>query len=78
MRLRQPLNGFKLVKGNATFHLAFFVGSLLAVDTGDLTGKDYGSSPEKLVSFVRWVHLTMFILQVVETLQQAYGYEILS
>ena len=35
MRLRQPLNGFKIVKANPSFHIAIFLGSLYAIRIKD-------------------------------------------
>jgi len=32
MRLRQPLNGFKLARGHWIFHIAFMVGSFIAIE----------------------------------------------
>ena len=32
MRLREPLNGIKLASGHWIFHLAFLIGSLIAIN----------------------------------------------
>lgn len=39
MRLKHPLNGFKLARGHILYHLAFYLGSLIAVtlDSGEST-----------------------------------------
>ena len=34
MRLREPLNGFRMASGHAMFHIAFFTGSYVAVNGG--------------------------------------------
>lgn len=33
MRLREPLNGFRLASGHLILHIAFLIGSYFAVDT---------------------------------------------
>ena len=68
MRLRQPLNGFKIVKANPSFHLAILIGSFLAVDIKDgnefkitFHTQDLIADPSKLVLLLRYTHGFMFL-----------------
>lgn len=73
MRLREPLNGFRMASGHAMFHIAFFIGSYIAVEVkssySDIfhIGAD-PKNPEKdmppLVFMIRVVHLAIAATQL--------------
>lgn len=66
MRLRQPLNGFKLSKGHVVFHFAFLLSSCLTVNIPlnrifelKMNQKDYIEDPVLLVNYSRLSSLIM-------------------
>ena len=72
MRLREPLNGFKLAHGHGVFHIVLGLASYIAVDL-KATKEDIDSLHEKgtkmehdvirLIALVRWTHLYVTLSQ---------------
>ena len=57
MRLREPLNGFNLASGHAMFHIAFLIGSFIAIEVnfkGD--HKEFTYEAQRLICIVRLAH----------------------
>ena len=85
MRLREPLNGFRMASGHAMFHIAFFIGSYIAVrvDSSYFEIFNIGadtSNPEKdmppLVSMIRAVHLVIAATQLGTAFLASRGHQV--
>jgi hypothetical protein len=87
MRLREPLNGFKLAHGHGLFHIVLGLASFIAVDlkaTKDdiqslnLKGTKIDENVIDLISLVRYTHLYVCISQFMQNFLEKSGYEVMS
>lgn len=83
MRLREPLNGFRMASGHAMFHIAFFIGSYIAVrvdssyyeifNIGSHLSNSRKDMPP-LVFMIRVVHLVIAATQFMNAYLESRGH----
>lgn len=87
MRLREPLNGFKLAHGHGLFHIVLGLASFIAVDlkatkedidTLHLKGTKIDENVIDLISLVRYTHIYVTISQFIQNFLEKSGYEVMS
>lgn len=65
MRLREPLNGFNLASGHAMFHVAFLIGSFIAIQIDFQGGHlDLANEAQRLIVVVRVAHAYVAATQI--------------
>jgi hypothetical protein len=73
MRLREPFAVYFVTQGHVVQHAALFFGSLFVKNTPDeiaMTDKLTISEFDNAFSQVRWVHFTVFILEILSRFVQ--------
>lgn len=79
MRLREPLNGFNLASGHAMFHIAFLIGSFIAIEVNFQGGREeLAHEAQRLIVIVRLAHAYVAATQILQaTVLDGRGCEIL-
>lgn len=77
MRLREPFQGYKLSSGHFMFHMAYLIGSQIAVRVVLKDGTEIGENAAAVLLQLNLAHILTPIFTGLSLIANSYGYHVL-